>query len=57
LNTYDFAADDSMRLSVSAARSGALVTNRAPVAAKSASEQVDFIFIMLLLSIVALLIF
>ena len=46
MNTYDFAADDSMRLSVSEARRDALVTNRALVAAKSASEQVDFIFIM-----------
>jgi hypothetical protein len=35
-----------MRLSVSEARSDALVTNRALVAAKSTSEQVDFIFIM-----------
>ena len=36
-----------MRLSVSEARSDALVTNRALVAARSASGQVDFIFIVL----------
>lgn len=44
-----------MRLSVSEARSDGLVTNRALVAARSASVQVDFIFIMLFLSVVALI--
>jgi hypothetical protein len=56
LNTYDFAADDSMRLSVSEARSDGLVTNRALVAARSARVQVDFIFIVLFLSVFVALI-
>jgi len=41
-----------MRLSVSEARTDGLVTNMAPAAMMSASGQVDFIFILLLLSVV-----
>jgi hypothetical protein len=54
LNVKDAAADDSIRLSVLAARSGALVINIVLTTAASVRGNMDFI---LILSVVTLLVF
>jgi len=55
LNTYDFLADDSMRLSVLEACTGALITSRAITAAIQAAEYIVFMVYILLVLLLGLI--